>query len=134
MARKCKECGEEMVYHVGDHYKDTGRGQVLFTEVRKFTCPTGCRSTYFDYRHARPAGTPERIFRLIPAPRKTVNVTDPLLSGGLLVMTILMIAAFMMTTLNLAAKVAAVTLITTLGVWLTNFMSKKDSGDERESR
>jgi len=125
MAHRCKVCGEVMTYTVGEHYRDTGKGRVLYRDVRQYTCPNGCRTAFFDYRRAVPAHEPVRIFGFIPAPKERVNVEGPLLVLGLGFFTIVMIAAFLMSRLNVAAKVVAITLLVTFAVLLMNFMGEK---------
>ena len=83
MAHKCKVCGEEMVYQVGEHYRNTERGLVLYRDVKQYRCPRGCSGAFFDFRDAHPVGQPERILGFIPVPRAGLNVIDPVLYLGL---------------------------------------------------
>lgn len=133
MARKCKVCGDEMKVQVGEHYSDTGKGRALYRDVRRYTCVNGCRGDFYDFSRAIRADSPIRILGFIKAPTREVNVVDPLLAVGLAVVTLLMIAAFLMSMLPLGAKVAAVTLLTIFAVWLMLFMSSGERGDEREA-
>lgn len=131
MAHRCKVCGEVMTYRVGEHYRDTGKGPVLYRDVRQYTCPSGCRTAFFDYRRAVPASEPIRIFGFIPAPKKRVDIEGPLLVLGLGFFTLLMVAAFLLSRLHLAAKVVAVTLLVTFAVLLMNFMGRTPAEEEQ---
>ncbi len=133
MARKCKVCGDEMKMQIGQHYSETGKGRVMYRDVRRYTCQNGCRGDYYDFSRAIPADAPIRIFGFIKAPKRVVNVVDPLLSIGLAVVTILMIAAFLMSMMPLGAKIAAVTLLTTFAVWLMVFMGSQERGEQQEA-
>ena len=133
MAQKCSVCGETMRYRIGEHHRDTGKGLVLYRDVRQYTCPNGCRSTFYDFRRAIPADARVRILGFIPAPRREVNVVGPLLAVGLVLFTVLMIAAFLASKLNVAAKAAAVTLLVVFAVWLMNFINAAPPGEERRA-
>lgn len=86
-----------------------------------YTCPEGCSGTYYDFRRARPIDRPEKVFGLIKAPSREVNVVDPLLSIGLVGVGILMIIGFLATELPVIVKTVAITAIVIFGVWVMSF-------------
>ncbi|MBO2520971.1 MAG: hypothetical protein LOD85_08175 [Clostridia bacterium] len=122
MAHKCKVCGEEMVYRVGEHYRHTERGMVLYRDVRQYRCPRGCPGAFFDYRYAHPVDEPERILGFIPVPRTAVNVVDPVLYGGLFLGYALFVAGALLVPVSAAIKGAAVLVVTVLALLLVRFM------------
>lgn len=132
MARKCQVCGEEMVYKVGEHYRHTEKGMVLYRDVRQYTCPRGCRGAFFDFKDARPVDEPVRMLGVIPAPEKPLNVIDPVLYGGLLLGYLLFFVGTLLMTIPLAAKAVVVVVITVLAFLLARFMrgSAADTGNE----
>ena len=117
-----------MTYQIGEHYRQTAGGMVLYKDVRLYTCPAGCAGTYYDFRKARPADRPERVFGVFKAPERDVNVVGPLLLIGLGAALALMIAGFLATTLPVPVKSAAITLLVIFGVWLANSSSGPGSG------
>lgn len=133
MSRKCQVCGEEMVYKVGEHYRHTPRGMVLYRDVRQYTCPRGCPGAYFDFRYAHPVDQPLRILGFIPVPKKPVNIVDPLLYGGLVAAYLLFVVGTLMTLMPVAVKAVVIVAVTVLGGLLFRFMRGKapEPGEER---
>ena len=131
MAHKCKVCGEEMVYTVGEHYRHTERGMVLYRDVKQFRCPRGCSGAFFDYRDAHPVGEPERIAGFIPVPKGRLNVVDPVLYGGLSLGYVLFVGGILLTPASLVIKAVSAAAITVLALLLVRFMRTpaKESGE-----
>lgn len=120
-----------MIVRVGEHYRNTSRGRKLFQDVRQYSCPRGCPGTFFDFRGARPVGQPIRILGLIPVPKNTLNIIDPLLFGGLLFFYLMFVAGILFMGISLVFKVIALILITALGAMLLVFMGRtEDDPDE----
>lgn len=132
MSRKCQVCGEEMVYKVGEHYRHTERGMVLYRDVRQYTCPRGCRGAYFDFKGARPVDQPIRMLGVLPVPKRTINVIDPVLYGGLIVGYLLFVLGALITGISPVAKVVVVVIVTLLAGLLLRFMRTEavDPGEE----
>lgn len=132
MARKCQICGDLMVYKVGEHYRHTEKGMVLYRGVRQYTCPRGCRGAYFDFKDAHPVDQPVRMLGFIPAPRKTVNVIDPLLYGGLGFGYLLFVVGTLLMGINPIIKGVAIVLLTFFALLLAKFMrsSAPESSNE----
>lgn len=122
MAHRCRVCGETMEVKEGDHYREVGTGRVLYTGVRQYTCPRGCPGAFFDYRKARPAGSPERILGLIPAPRRRLEVVGPLFSLGVALSYLLFLIGIFLVDTGLAVKAVGALLLTALFGALIRFM------------
>lgn len=122
MAHRCKVCGEEMVYKVGEHYRQTERGMVLYRDVRQYYCPRGCSGAFFDFRDAHPVGEPERIFGFIPVPKRPINIVAPLLYGGLALAYVLFAAGILLIPAGAAVKGISIALLTLLLLLLVRFM------------
>lgn len=122
MAHKCKVCGEEMVYQVGEHYRNTERGLVLYRDVKQYRCPRGCSGAFFDFRDAHPVGQPERILGFIPVPRAGLNVIDPVLYLGLTLAYVLFVGGILLTPATLVIKAASIAVITLFALLLVRFM------------
>lgn len=122
-----------MVYKVGEHYRHTEKGMVLYRGVRQYTCPRGCPGAYFDFKDARPVDQPVRMLGFIPAPAKPLNVIDPVLYGGLAVGYLLFVIGFLLTAVPVAVKAAAVVIFTALAFLLVRFMRGRapEPGDEQ---
>lgn len=133
MARKCKVCGDEMVYKVGEHYRHTEKGMVLYRDVRQYTCPRGCRGAYFDFKYAHPVDQPLRMLGFIPVPKGVVNVIDPVLYGGLLVGYLLFVVGTLLMGIPLVAKAIVIVILTALAAVLLRFMrgTAPEPSDER---
>lgn len=121
-----------MVYKVGEHYRHTEKGMVLYRGVRQYTCPRGCPGSFFDFKDALPVDQPDRMLGFIPAPRKRLNVVDPVLYGGLILAYLLFVVGFLLTTVPLPVKGVAVVLFTVLALLLMRFMRGRtpESGEE----
>lgn len=130
MARKCKVCGDRMNVRVGEHHGDLGKGTMLYRDVRMYTCPNECGGTFYDFSRAIPANAPIRILGLIKAPKRVLNVVDPLLAIGLVAATILIIAGFLLSMMDWTVKVVAISAVTALAVWLMVFMGSKPNSEE----
>ena len=132
MARKCKVCGDEMVYKVGEHYRHTEKGMVLYRDVRQYTCPRGCRGAFFDFKDAHPVDRPLRMLGFIPVPKAGVNVIDPVLYGGLLVGYLLFVVGTLLMGITFVSKAIVIVILTVLAAALVRFMrsSAPDSSEE----
>lgn len=118
-----------MKKQVGQYHGDLGQGIRLYRDVRQYTCKNECGRPYYDFSRAIPADAPVRIFRLIRAPRRPVNIVDPVLFIGLIASATLMVGAFLISMLNITMKIVAVTLIVTFTVWLMRYMGPENEKD-----
>ena len=120
-----------MTYQVGEHYRNTTRGRVLYKDVRLYTCPEGCQGTFYDFRRARPLDRPEKVLGFIKVPGRTVDVVGPLFWIGIVVAGVVMIAGFLSAKMPVPAKAAAITAVVAFGVWVAEFMKGTgEQGDE----